>query len=224
LSLYKLAVMISGSGSNLQAIMDAADSGFIENAEVALVISNREGAYGLVRAETRSIPNMVIGKDDVSGLLRTLDSYGIDGIVLAGYLSILPPEVVTVYCGKIVNIHPALLPMFGGMGFYGIRVHRAVLASGMPFSGATAHIVDSGVDTGAALVRGVVPVLADDSAESLQLRVLSVEHLVLVEAVKALVEGRVCELVKKPSVIADGCDDAELSKFAKEFAELGRID
>jgi len=122
-----------------------------------------------------------------------------------------------------VNIHPALLPMFGGKGFYGIRVHKAVLASGVPYTGATAHIVDRGVDTGAALIRGVVRVLEDDTAESLQKRVLEVEHRVLVQAVKALAESRVEELMKKPMVLVDDKDKKGVFEFAQGLIELGKV-
>ena len=221
MSLFNLAVLISGSGTNLQAVLDAVSSGVIPNAGVAAVISSRPGAFGLERAEKLNIPNMVIGKDETARLLETLESYNINGIVLAGYLSILPPEVIEAYSGRIVNIHPALLPMFGGKGFYGIRVHQAVLASGVRFSGATAHLVDSGIDTGAALVRGTVRVLDGDTAEDLQKRVLKIEHEVLVHAVKALVENRVEELAAKPALYVNEKDRDDLLEFAKELTALG---
>jgi len=221
LSLFNLAVLISGSGSNLQAVMDAVKNGIIADAEVALVISNREGAYGLERAAKYGIKNMVIGKNETARLLDTLKAHQIDGIVLAGYLSIVPPDLIEAYTGKIVNIHPALLPLFGGKGFYGIKVHQAVLASGAPYSGATAHIVDCGVDTGAALVRGVVPVLADDTAESLQKRVLEIEHNVLVQAVKALVERRTEDLIMSPVTLTRENDMEGILEYAKGLLSLG---
>ena len=198
MSLFNLAVLISGSGSNLLAVIDAVDTGTIPNAKVALVVSSREGVFGLERAEKHGITNMVIDRLDTEKLLDTLKAHNIDGIILAGYLTVLAPEVIEAYNGKIINIHPALLPSFGGKGFYGIKVHQAVLASGEKYTGATAHIVDCGIDTGAILVRGVIPVMPDDTAESLQKRVLEIEHVVLVKAVKALVEGKVEELIKKP--------------------------
>jgi phosphoribosylglycinamide formyltransferase-1 len=163
-----------------------------------LVVSSRENVFGLERAEKYGITNMVIDRLDTEKLMDTLKAYKIDGIILAGYLTILAPEVVAVYSGRIINIHPALLPQFGGKGFYGIKVHQAVLASGEKYTGATAHLVDCGIDTGAVLVRGVIPVLPDDTAESLQKRVLNIEHKVLVQAVKALVEGKTEELIQKP--------------------------
>ena len=202
--MFNLAVLISGSGSNLQAIIDAIENKIIQNTTLAVVISNREGAYGLVRAENHGIKNMVIDKHDPDKLLETLGAYNIHGIVLAGYLSILPPDVVESFSNKIINIHPALLPMFGGKGFYGIKVHQAVIASGVKETGATAHLVDCGIDTGAVLVRGIVPVLGDDTAESLQKRVLEIEHKVLVHAVKSMVEGKTGELAKQPVTLAEG--------------------
>jgi len=205
LSSFNLAVLISGSGTNLQAVINATENGSITGAKVALVISDREGAYGLERAKNHGISGTVINKKETEKLLVVLKTNNVDGIVLAGYLSILPPEVIAAYDGKIVNIHPALLPDFGGKGFYGIKVHQAVIASGAEQSGATAHLVDCGVDTGAILVRGVVPVLPDDTAESLQKRVLEIEHIVLVKAVKALVENETEELAKNPLTVEIKC-------------------
>lgn len=218
---FNLAVLISGSGSNLQAIMDAADNGTIPNSAVALVISNREGAFGLERAKKRGIPNIVINNQDTTALLTALVNSKVDGIILAGYLSIISPIVVKTYKNRIINIHPALLPLFGGKGFYGIRVHEAALKSGAPYTGATAHLVDCGVDTGDVLVRGVVPVLADDTAESLQKRVLEIEHKVLVRAVKALVEGEVETMVKKPITLVSDSDKEGLLKYANGLLKLG---
>jgi len=215
--LYNLAVLISGSGTNLQAIIDAVENGDIPDAKVALVISDRSGAYGLERAEKHGIANMEIDKNEILKLLDTLKAYKTDGIVLAGYLSIVPMEIIAAYSGKIINIHPALLPMFGGMGYYGIKVHQAVLASGVRYTGATAHIVDGGVDTGAVLVQGLVPVLPDDTAENLQQRVLKTEHGVLVHAVKALVEGTAEELIKKPKILSG--DYADMQSTDRDGAD-----
>jgi len=191
LSLFNLAVLISGSGTNLQAVINAVENGSIPNAKVALVISNRADVYGLKRASKHNITNMVIDKNDTQLLLETLEKFNISGIVLAGYLSILPPEVVEKYKDKIINIHPALLPKYGGKGFYGIKVHQAVLASGDTESGATAHLVDNGIDTGKILLQKTVPVLPGDTPESLQKRVLETEHPVLVQAIKLLVKGNI---------------------------------
>ena len=205
MSLCNLAILISGSGSNQQAVMDAVADGFIPNAKVAVVISNKAGAFGLERAEKLGISNIVIDRNNTELLLDTLKAYNTNIIILAGYLSILPAEVVAAYENRIINIHPALLPMFGGKGFYGIKVHQAVLASDAKQTGATAHLVDCGIDTGAILVRGIVPVLDGDTAEELQKRVLEIEHKVLVHAVKAVVEGRTDELIKQPETLTEGC-------------------
>jgi len=221
LSSFDLAVLISGSGTNLQAIIDAVASGDIPNAKVALVISNREGAYGLERAKKHGIPNIVVDNNDAERLLSILESHAIKGIVLAGYLEILSPDVVAGYDRKIINIHPALLPMFGGKGFYGIKVHSAVLASGVTYTGATAHIVDNGVDTGTVLVRGVVPIKVEDTAESLQKRVLEIEHKVLVQAVKALAENKIEDLSGKPGAIINEADRKSVRAFARALMELG---
>jgi len=221
--LYNIAVLLSGSGTNLQAVIDAVENGEIKNAKVALVLSSRDTVYGLQRAEKHGIPNMAIDRNDSAGLLKTLEDYNINGIVLAGYLTILSPDVIKKYGGSIINIHPALLPLFGGKGFYGIKVHQAVLASGVKYTGATAHIVDYGVDTGAALVREVIPTLSDDTAESLQKRVLAIEHNVLILAVKALVEGRVNELAKNPILLVNDNNREGIFEYAKGLLELGSV-
>ena len=222
MSLFKLAVLISGTGSNLQAVIDAVSDGTIPNAKVEIVISSREGVYGLERAKNSGITNMVINRHDTATLLKTLETHEINGIVLAGYLAVLPPDVIMAYSGKIVNIHPALLPMFGGKGFYGIRVHLAVVASGVDYTGASAHLVDCGIDTGAVLVRSVVPVLEDESPENLGKRVLGIEHIVLVKAVKALVENKTEELAKKPITLINEEDREGVKRFAKGLTELGK--
>ena len=186
--MFNLAVLISGSGTNLQAVIDAVEDGSIPEAKVALVVSNRDDAYGLERAKKHGIYNTVINKNDTAALLDLLQNHNANGIVLAGYLSILPPEVVEAYTGKIINIHPSLLPKYGGKGFYGINVHRAVIASGDTISGATAHLVDNGIDTGKILIQESVPVLSSDTPESLQKKVLEVEHRVLIQAINTMVK------------------------------------
>jgi len=220
--LFKLAVLISGSGTNLQAVIDAISNGTIPNAKVELVISSREGVYGLERAQKHGITNMVINRNDPEELSKKLREHKIEGIVLAGYLSMLPPDVVKTYEGKIVNIHPALLPMFGGKGFYGIRVHQAVLTAGVKYTGATAHLADREYDTGDVLVRSVIPVLADDTAETLQKRVLEVEYKTLVRAVKALAENKIDELVQNPVTIINKKDKEGILEFAHGLIKLGK--
>ena len=223
MSSFNLAILISGSGSNLQAVLDAVADGRIPNSKVALVISSREGVYGLERAEKHGVTNMVINRNETEELSKRLEDYNIDGIVLAGYLSLLPSDVVKKYTGRIINIHPALLPMFGGKGFYGIKVHQAVLASGVKYSGATVHLADQEYDTGATLIRGIVPVLTDDTAESLQKRVLVLEHIIIVQAVKALVENRIEELVKSPMTLIDDKNREGVLEFAQGLMDLGDV-
>jgi len=220
--LYKLAVLVSGFGSNLQAVIDAVSNGTIPNAKVELVISNREGVFGLERAEKHGIANMVINKNDPAKLSGILEDKKIDGIVLAGYLSMIPPDVIEKYKSKIINIHPALLPLFGGKGFYGIRVHQAVLTAGVNYTGATAHLVDHKYDTGDVLIRSIVPVLPGDTAEVLQARVLEVEHRTLVLAVKALVENKIEELAANPLTQINEEDKEGVLEFAQGLLALGK--
>jgi phosphoribosylglycinamide formyltransferase-1 len=189
LSLYKLAVLISGSGTNLQAIIDAIADGTIHNAKIALVISNREDAFGLERAKKAGIPNIFIANNKKDTLLKILESHGIDAVVLAGYLSLLSEDVVNTYTGKIINIHPSLIPKYCGKGFYGLKVHQAVIDAGEKFTGATLHFVDSEYDTGKILLQRIVPVLPEDTAESLQKRVLKTEHIILIEGINILTKN-----------------------------------
>ena len=193
----RIGVLISGSGTNLQALMDAIDTGCIPNAKVVVVISNRRSAYGLERARAHGIPAECILKREFEdeeafnrAILERLKYYGVDLVVLAGYLSILSPEVVRSYPNRIINIHPSLIPAFSGKGFYGERVHRAVLDYGAKITGATVHFVDEGTDTGPIILQCPVEVKDDDDVHSLAARVLEVEHQLLPEAVRLFVEGR----------------------------------
>jgi len=193
----RIGVLISGSGTNLQALMDAIDTGRIPNAKIVVVISNRRSAYGLERARAHGIPAECILKREFEdeeafnrAILERLKYYGVDLVVLAGYLSILSPEVVRSYPNRIINIHPSLIPAFSGKGFYGERVHRAVLDYGAKITGATVHFVDEGTDTGPIILQCPVEVKDDDDVHSLAARVLEVEHQLLPEAVRLFVEGR----------------------------------
>lgn len=192
----KLGVLISGGGSNLQAIIDKIESGYI-SASIEIVISNKANVYGLERAKKHGIPTAVISKKDYANeyefnkaILDELDKYRVDLIVLAGYLSILSPEVVDRYKNRIINIHPSLIPAFCGKGYYGKKVHQAVLDYGVKVTGATVHFVDYGTDTGPIILQKPVLVQPDDDAESLAERVLEVEHELLPKAVKLWVEDR----------------------------------
>lgn len=179
----RLAVAISGRGSNLAALLAALPAG--APAEVALVLSNRAAA-GIDLARQRGIPTLVLA-DPADGheWLEALAAHRIDLIVLAGYLKLVPPAVVARFRGRMINIHPALLPGFGGPGMYGHRVHEAVIASGQRTSGATVHLVDEAYDRGAVLAQERVPVLPNDTPDSLAARVLEVEHRLLPAVVLA---------------------------------------
>ena len=176
----RLAVLASGRGSNLQAIIEHFDNLAREHiAKVVLVASNRADAPALIRAATASIDIASFdASDDGSTLLDLLRKARVDLVVLAGYLKRIPPMVVREYSGRIINIHPALLPAFGGAGMYGARVHEAVIASGAEESGVTVHLVDDAYDRGPIVAQWRVPVETSDTAESLAARVLAVEHIV----------------------------------------------
>ena len=182
----RLAVLASGRGSNLQAIIEHFDSLARERvATVALVASNRADAPALLLAETASIDIAHFNaNDDGSELLELLRKFRIDLVVLAGYLKRIPPKVIREYAGRIMNIHPALLPALGGEGMYGARVHEAVIASGVEETGVTVHLVDDDYDRGPIIAQWRVPVEKSDTADSLAARVLNVEHTVYPRAVE----------------------------------------
>ncbi|WP_053985491.1 phosphoribosylglycinamide formyltransferase [Niameybacter massiliensis] len=188
----RIAVLVSGSGSNLQSIIDAVENHTLTS-QIVSVISNKEDAFGLERAKTHHIPAYFINPKEEGydeKLLARLQEDQVDLVVLAGYLKIVDANLIKAYRGRIINIHPSLLPKFGGKGYYGIRVHEAVLAAGESESGATVHFVDEGVDTGKAILQKTVPVYETDTPQLLQQRVLhEVEHKILVEAIKKLEEA-----------------------------------
>jgi formyltetrahydrofolate-dependent phosphoribosylglycinamide formyltransferase len=189
----RLAVFASGGGSNLQSLLDRFNQrGTASPIRVVLVVSDREEARALERARNASVDAVVT---PVAGrpidyvareLLATLESADVDLIALAGYLRLVPPAVVCTFRNRILNVHPALLPAFGGKGMFGLRVHRAVLQSGCTVSGATIHLVNEEYDQGPIIAQWPVPVLANDTAESLAARVLHVEHLLYPTAIEAL--------------------------------------
>lgn len=180
----RVAVCISGRGSNLDALLAALEPD--AGAEVVLVLSNRADAGGLERARRHGVATAVL-RDHASAKewLQLLEARGVDLVVLAGYLKLVPAGVIARYRGRILNIHPALLPAFGGPGMYGRRVHEAVLASGARVSGATVHLVDEEYDRGEILAQARVPVLPDDTPDSLAARVLEAEHRLLPAVVRA---------------------------------------
>lgn len=180
----RIAVAVSGRGSNLEALLQALPAG--GPASVELVLSNRAGAGGLDVARRHGVETAVLSDPaDPAAWLVPLERARIDMIVLAGYLKLVPPAVVERYRGRILNIHPALLPAFGGPGMYGRRVHEAVLASGASETGATVHLVDEVYDRGPILAQARVPVLPGDTADTLAARVLAVEHKLLPAVVRA---------------------------------------
>jgi phosphoribosylglycinamide formyltransferase 1 len=185
----RLAVLASGRGSNLQAILDHFDSISRESvAKVVLVASNRRDAPALVRAATASIDIAHFDpSDDGHELLELLKKFRVDIVVLAGYLKRIPPLVIRAFAGRILNIHPALLPAFGGEGMYGARVHEAVLAAGERETGVSVHLVDDDYDRGPVIAQWRIPVGASETPDSLAARVLEVEHVVYPRAIEMVV-------------------------------------
>ena len=193
----RLAVLASGRGSNFQAILDAVDRRELD-VEVAVCISDRPEAGALARAASRGIPTAVLhpkSYDDygryTDDLLRTLEEHRSTFIVLAGYLKMIPTEVVSAFRGRILNIHPALLPAFGGHGMYGRRVHEAVIEYGVHWTGATVHLVEEDYDTGPIVLQEIVPVYPDDTPDDVAARVLEVEHRIYPAAVRLFAQGRI---------------------------------
>ena len=177
--MLNIAVFVSGGGTNLQAIIDNIEDGSISKARIALVISNKADAYALERAKKHNIKTKVISKKDfddridyINAQLDILEEYKIDLIVLAGYLSIVPELIIKKYSNKIINVHPSLIPAFSGKGYYGLKVHEEVLKRGCKLTGATVHFVDEGTDTGPIIMQKAVGVEVEDTAESLQKRVM----------------------------------------------------
>ena len=177
--MLRVGVMVSGGGTNLQAILDAIDGGSITNASVQVVISNNPGAYALERAKSHGIEAVCLSPKSFpdraafnKALLEKVNEYQLDLIVLAGFLVTIPPEMIKEYRGRIINIHPSLIPSFCGVGYYGLKVHEAALARGVKITGATVHYVDEGVDSGPILLQKAVEVKEGDTPEVLQRRVM----------------------------------------------------
>ncbi len=197
--MLKLAVLVSGGGTNLQAIIDAIENGTITNACIDVVISNNANAYALERAKTHGIdarcisPKQYETRDAFNdALTQTIIERNIDLVVLAGYLVIIPPQLIAAYKNRIINIHPSLIPSFCGTGFYGLKVHEEALRRGVKVTGATCHFVDEGTDTGPIILQKAVEVLADDTAKSLQQRVMEqAEWLIMPRAIDLIANGKV---------------------------------
>lgn len=197
--MLKLAVMVSGGGTNLQAIIDGIENQTITNAKIEVVISNNKNAYALERAKKHGITARCISPKDYASreefnedLLTVIDSYGVDLIVLAGCLVVLPQKMTETYANRIINIHPALIPSFCGKGFYGLKVHEEALKRGVRVTGATCHFVDAGTDTGPIIFQKAVTVQQDDTPEVLQRRVMKeAEWVILPRAIDYIANGKI---------------------------------
>ena len=192
----RLGVLVSGGGSNLQSIIDNCESGYLP-ADVVIVISSKEGAYALERAKKHNIPSTVIIPKNYKNreeyedeMIKILNSYNVDLVILAGYIKVLSPKLVRAFQGRIMNIHPTLIPSFCGEGYYGKKVHKAVLDYGAKITGVTVHFVDEGADTGPIILQRAVNVKEDDTPETLAARVLEQEHKIYPDAIKLFAEGR----------------------------------
>ena len=208
--MLKIAVLVSGGGTNLQAIIDAVDNGTITNTEIKVVISNNKNAYALERAKNHGIEALCISPKDYEdraqfneAFLKKLDSYDVDLVVLAGFLVVIPPTMIAKYRNRIVNIHPSLIPSFCGTGFYGLKVHEGVLSRGVKVTGATVHFVDEGTDTGPIILQKAVAVQQNDTPEVLQRRVMEeAEWVILPHAIDLIANGKV-SVVDGKAVIAE---------------------
>lgn len=197
--MLRLAVLVSGGGTNLQALLDQMDQGGLPGVSIEVVISSNEKAYALQRAISHNIPWEVIKKKNYNtpeqfdeAFYSLLTGYQVDLIVLAGFLLILPLNIVRHYKNRIINVHPSLIPAFCGMGFYGLKVHEAAISRGVKLTGATVHFVDEGTDTGPIILQKAIPVLSEDTPEILQKRVMEqTEWVILPEAVRLISENRI---------------------------------
>lgn len=193
--MLSIAVLISGGGTNLQAIIDSINSGYLNDVKIKYVISDKEGAYGLERAKAEGIETYVFDrkkyKDNINEEILKVVKGKVDLIVLAGYLSIIGSSLVENFHNRIINIHPSLIPSFCGKGMYGIKVHEAAISYGVKVSGCTVHFVDENTDTGAIILQRTVKVEEDDTAKKLQDRILVEEHKALTLAIKLIAEDKV---------------------------------
>ena len=206
--MIKIAVLVSGGGTNLQAIIDKIAEGVITNTEIAVVISNNKNAYALERAKQAGIEAVCVSPKDYENreqfnqeFLKTLDSYQVDLVVLAGFLVVIPPAMIQKYENRIINIHPSLIPSFCGTGYYGLKVHEGALARGVKVTGATVHFVDEGTDTGPIILQKAVEVQNGDTPEILQRRVMEqAEWEILPRAIHLIANGKVTVKDKKAVV------------------------
>ena len=197
--MLKIAVLVSGGGTNLQAIIDAVNAGTITNTEISLVVSNNKNAFALERAKDAGIPAKCISPKDFDNralfneaLLAELEQAQVDLIVLAGFLVVIPEQMIQKYRNRIINVHPSLIPSFCGTGYYGLKVHEAALARGVKVSGATVHFVDEGTDTGPIILQKAVEICQDDTPEVLQRRIMEqAEWVILPQAINLIANGKV---------------------------------
>ena len=197
--MLKIAVCVSGGGTNLQAIIDAIEAGLIHDTEISLVISNNPNAYALERAKKAGIEGICISPKSYenrdafnAAFLEKLDAAKVDLVVLAGFLVVIPETMIKKYRNRIINIHPSLIPSFCGTGYYGLKVHEGVLARGVKVTGATVHFVDEGTDTGPIILQKAVVVQQDDTPEVLQRRVMEeAEWQIMPQAIDLIARGKV---------------------------------
>lgn len=197
--MLKLAVCVSGGGTNLQAIIDAINNGTITNAKISVVISNNKDVYALERAKNHGIEGICISPKDYESraefnkaFLDKLDFYEVDLVVLAGFLVVIPEEMIAKYRNRIINIHPSLIPSFCGTGYYGLKVHEGVLSRGVKVTGATVHFVDEGTDTGPIIMQKAVEVKQGDTPKELQQRVMEeAEWIIMPKAIDLIANGKV---------------------------------
>ena len=208
--MLKVTVLVSGGGTNLQAILDAVTDGSIQNTQIVRVISNNPKAYALIRAENAGVEGICVSPKNFenreafhNALLQAIDEVDTDLVVLAGFMVVLPPALIQAYAGRIINIHPSLIPSFCGQGFYGLHVHEEALRRGVKVTGATVHYVDEGTDTGPIIIQKAVEIQPEDTPETLQRRVMEqAEWKIMPQAINLIAAGKVT-IVDGHTVIAD---------------------
>ncbi len=221
----KLAVLISGSGTNLQSIIDNIKNGYITGAEISVVISNKSNAFGLKRAEKAGIKTELLEhghfssrEDFERSIIAILERYGIDYVILAGFMRILSKYFISRFKNRILNIHPALLPSFPG-----VDAQKQAFDYGVKFSGCTVHFVDEGTDTGPIIVQAVVPVLQNDTEETLKKRILAQEHKIFSYAIKMLVEGKLAIVNNKVKILGEDIENIKdifiINPYSANFNE-----
>jgi phosphoribosylglycinamide formyltransferase-1 len=209
--MFRIAVMVSGGGTNLQAIIDAIQSGKITDTEIGVVISNNADAYALERARNAGIKAVCVSRKEIpdkeaynKALIAAVDDAKVDLVVLAGFLVVIPEEMIQKYRNKIINIHPSLIPSFCGTGYYGLKVHEGALARGVKVSGATVHFVDEGTDTGPIILQKAVYIEEGDTPEVLQRRIMEqAEWKILPEAINLYANGRLKVADGKVSILSE---------------------